>query len=669
MKRFVGTACMLSILALLLIWNPWRSHELEAAATHYYVSPSGSDANSGTSPSAPFKTLQHALDVVQPGDTIHLAAGDYYEDVVTVRHGLPNAPILITGPSDAVLRGAGTSSRIFQIFHDYYTLDGFTIDGLHGDPDSISGYRDKLLYIQGTEVRDGPTGVRVLNMTFRNAGGECVRLRYFVTESEIAYNTFYRCGVHDFVFNAGGKNGEAIYVGTSSNQWGDGKNPTDDLDETTNNWIHHNFFDTQGNECVDIKEGAYNNIVEYNECTGQLDPNSAGLDSRGDNNVFRYNVVYGNVGGGVRLGGHLVNGHQYGVNNDVYGNVIYNNQAGGIKIQALPQGNICENDFSQGQQDPLFGDYASGSGIDPDAPCPAGTLPPTPTPGSATPTPVATPTPATSPSAQRLAVVAVRASGDDGNVPANTLDGDLGTRWSANGDGQWIEYDLGAVKTVAFVKIAFYKGDQRVAFFDMQVSTDGASWTQVYSGQSSGTSTALQTFDFNDTAARYVRIVGHGNTQNSWNSLTEVEVYGTSAGVSPTATPQPSASKQVPVAVRASGDDGNVPANTLDGDLGTRWSANGDGQWIEYDLGAVKTVAFVKIAFYKGNQRVAFFDVQVSTDGASWTQVYSGQSSGTSTALQTFDFNDTAARYVRIVGHSNTQNSWNSLTEVEVYGY
>jgi hypothetical protein len=35
-------------------------------------------------------------------------------------------------------------------------------------------------------------------------------------------------------------------------------------------------------------------------------------------------------------------------------------------------------------------------------------------------------------------VASVSASADDGNVPANTLDDNLGTRWSAKGDGQWI---------------------------------------------------------------------------------------------------------------------------------------------------------------------------------------------------------------------------------------
>jgi hypothetical protein len=125
-----------------------------------------------------------------------------------------------------------------------------------------------------------------------------------------------------------------------------------------------------------------------------------------------------------------------------------------------------------------------------------------------------------------LAVSSVSASGDDGNVPANTLDGNLSTRWSAEGDGQWIKYDLGSMVTVNRVQIAFYLGDQRTQAFDIQVSADGSSWATVFSGHSSGTTTGLQSFDFPNVSARYVRIVGHGNSQNDWNSLTEVAIWG-----------------------------------------------------------------------------------------------------------------------------------------------
>ena len=39
---------------------------------------------------------------------------------------------------------------------------------------------------------------------------------------------------------------------------------------------------------------------------------------------------------------------------------------------------------------------------------------------------------------------------------------------------------------------------------------------------SSGTTTGEQQFDFTDVSARWVRYLGHGNTVNMWNSVTEV---------------------------------------------------------------------------------------------------------------------------------------------------
>src|SRR6266545_1158701 len=120
---------------------------------------------------------------------------------------------------------------------------------------------------------------------------------------------------------------------------------------------------------------------------------------------------------------------------------------------------------------------------------------------------------------------AVTASADDGNVPANTVDNDLSTRWSANGDAQWIRYDLGARKRVTAVLIAFYRGDARRALFDIQVSLDDATWATVLGGQQgSGMTLQEETFDIPDTETRYVRYLGHGNSINPWNSLTEAEV-------------------------------------------------------------------------------------------------------------------------------------------------
>ena len=341
---------------------------LSALPLHYYVAPQGDDANVGYTADAPFATIQHALDVVKAGDTIHLAPGDYMEDLITQVAGAPAAPITLVGPPDAILRGKGEMSTALRVRHDHYALVGFTIDGLHGDPSAPDGYTEKLLYVQGETPRRGVTGLRVYNMAFRNAGGECVRLRYFAQHNEIAYSTFDTCGLLDYTFDDGGKNGEAVYIGTSSNQWDDGKNATADPDESSYNWIHHNVMNTQGNECVDIKEGAYENIVEYNHCTGQLDPESGGLGARGDRNIFRFNVVEGNVGVGVRLGGHKVDGVQYGRENQVYDNQLIGNRQGGIRVEVKEQGQICENSLRGNRGPDVLGELDEDD-LDPTTPC------------------------------------------------------------------------------------------------------------------------------------------------------------------------------------------------------------------------------------------------------------------------------------------------------------
>lgn len=323
----------------------------------WYVDVKGSDAATGLTVATAFKTIQKAVDIAMSGDTIHLAEGIYLQNMVTKRNGEVNFPITIQGSAGAVVKGAsGGSGRIFEVNHNYITLDGFTIDGLFGNAQSESGYRDKLLYVLGKQSKSGVTGLKAIHMTFKNAGGECVRLRYFAKNNEIGYSTITNCGVADFKFDAGGKNGEGIYIGTAPEQRSDGKNPTSDPDESSSNWIHDNTFDTQGNECVDIKEASSGNIVENNKCTGQKDAESGGLDARGSNNIFRFNKVYANVGAGVRLGGDT---SQDGVNNDVYQNKLNDNKNGGIKFQRKPQGKICGNTMSGNTGGNAVGTFAS----------------------------------------------------------------------------------------------------------------------------------------------------------------------------------------------------------------------------------------------------------------------------------------------------------------------
>lgn len=339
-----------------------------AQATNYYVSPNGSDAAGGLSDKAPLANINTALALAQPGDKIILLPGTYMQDVETVRSGTATAPIQIVGAAStayanangyvapAVIKGSGDSDRMFQIRNSYIQLRDVILDGLWGDPDTMAGYREKLLFVHNDDDPAGLKGIVIKHVLFRNAGGECLRFRYFVQNSEVAYSTFQDCGVHDFRFHAGKKNGEAIYIGTAFKQWADGKNPTADPDQSSNNLIHHNMFYTNGNECVDIKEGASGNKVYANICSGQRDSHSAGFSVSGNGNLYYDNVITGNTGAGIRFGSDLKG---YGRANQAWNNQILDNQGVGFKIITGPQAKICGNTMSGN----ALGNIAVASGM------------------------------------------------------------------------------------------------------------------------------------------------------------------------------------------------------------------------------------------------------------------------------------------------------------------
>jgi hypothetical protein len=110
--------------------------------------------------------------------------------------------------------------------------------------------------------------------------------------------------------------------------------------------------------------------------------------------------------------------------------------------------------------------------------------------------------------------------------PEHVLDGDLQTRWSAEGNEQWLSIDLGAVRPVEGVAVAFMLGDRRHSLFVIQVSDDAATWRTVFEGQSAGRSNEPETIPFAPTEARHVRYLGYGNSDNAWNSISEFRVIG-----------------------------------------------------------------------------------------------------------------------------------------------
>ncbi|WP_225409645.1 polysaccharide lyase family 7 protein [Stigmatella hybrida] len=163
-------------------------------------------------------------------------------------------------------------------------------------------------------------------------------------------------------------------------------------------------------------------------------------------------------------------------------------------------------------------------------------------------------------------------------IPSQAVDDDLSTRWAGQGDGAHITFDLGTTQNVQLIKIAWYQGNTRTTAFDVLASTSSSGpWTPLLNRHaSSGTTTDFEIYDFADTNARYVRIVGHGNSSgNGWNSIAEVELWGQTGTVNqvaePTFSPTPgtySSTQTISLSSATAGasirytTDGNIPSST-----------------------------------------------------------------------------------------------------------
>lgn len=247
--------------------------------------------------------------------------------------------------------------------------------------------------------------------------------------------------------------------------------------------------------------------------------------------------------------------------------------------------------------------------------------------------------------------VPVSASANDGNVPANVQDNDYNTRWSAEGDGQWIQFCLENTTTVTGVNIAFYNGTQRQTFFDIQTSTDGSSWNNAASGlSSSGTSNALESFTFSARSAKHVRIVCHGNSVNAWNSLTEVRI------VSSSNTTQTTVGALQDAYVRngdyAATTHGTTDPAVLATKLNSTTTAGYDRQsYLRFDVSSVSNISSAVLRVYGKieDNRVSNIPVGVyAVSNTTWTEsalTWNNKPATGTSPLQTTVVTDSTGRY------------------------
>ncbi len=118
----------------------------------YYVSPGGSNSNSGSF-LYPWRTIYKAANSVRAGDTVFLRAGVYHESNIFYTDGSETSPILIAGyPGETAIIDGNTytiparasGNALLQVYGDWNTIRDLTVTGsgdqgvtIHGDHDTI----------------------------------------------------------------------------------------------------------------------------------------------------------------------------------------------------------------------------------------------------------------------------------------------------------------------------------------------------------------------------------------------------------------------------------------------------------------------------------------------------------------------------------------------------
>jgi hypothetical protein len=287
-------------------------------------------------------------------------------------------------------------------------------------------------------------------------------------------------------------------------------------------------------------------------------------------------------------------------------------------------------------------------------------------------------------------------SAETANPAANLVDGSATTRWAASAGTfpQWVRLDLGQKDRIGGYTINWYNNASRSSKYKVELSDDDVTYALSVDKQTNTTMgiSSDRTTSINAREGRYVRITVTG-TSSGFASIYELQVMGVvgaSGATTPTPTPTPTGTatptrtptattRATPTAtnstgstllsqghpVVASANPQYAPANAVDGNMTTRWASAQavDPQWIYVDLGATHTVNRVVLtweaAFAKSYQ------IQSSTDAATWTNLYSTTAGDGGTDDLTLSG---SGRYVRMYGTVRATIYGYSVWELQVYG-
>ncbi len=143
-----------------------------------------------------------------------------------------------------------------------------------------------------------------------------------------------------------------------------------------------------------------------------------------------------------------------------------------------------------------------------------------------------------------LEIAKIKKTGASGSLapdaPINATDGNALTKWTANGDNQWLCFSLSQPFKIHHLEIAFLSGQKYSSFFDIYASKDSINWQPILlKSTSCNFSGDNQVFVFPEMSTAeeysYLKYVGHGNSLNSSNIVSEFKVFGSASAILSTA--------------------------------------------------------------------------------------------------------------------------------------
>ncbi len=276
----------------------------------YFVATNGSDKNTGTH-DAPFKTIQKAVDLSEPGNIVYIMAGTYTEKITIKNSGTENNYITIRAYPDnnVVIDGTNVSLQIpsqalirLENAH-YIKLEGLTI--INSQSCGIYG-------------KDGSSNVIIEKCSVSNcvAPGICFGADFIGTKNIMVRN--------NYVENCAQLSREAISLRTVDNFE-----------------IAYNIVKNVIKESIDVKSGCKNGTIHHNEIINAGISAAIYLDAGYADkpvNDGQYNIhVYQNKIINPRTLGISIASEMGNTGRDihVYNNIIYDmnkGQGSGIKV-------------------------------------------------------------------------------------------------------------------------------------------------------------------------------------------------------------------------------------------------------------------------------------------------------------------------------------------------